>query len=50
MKRFHIHEVDRDYNSWVGCFVMEFSNLEEAMKYCKEQTWSGYYYYAEEFI
>lgn len=48
MKRFYIHEIDRDYNSWTGSVIMGFPSKEEADKYCKEQSWTGHYYFAEE--
>lgn len=48
MKRFYIHEIDRDYNSWTGSVIMNFPSKEEADKYCEEQSWTGHYYFAEE--
>lgn len=48
MKIFYIHEIDRDYNSWTGSVIIGFASKEEADKYCKEQSWAGHYYFAEE--
>lgn len=43
--KFIIQEVDRDYNAPTTSEIKEFDTVEEAAAYCKENTWSGYYYY-----
>jgi len=42
---FEIIEVDRDYNSVSDVKWMEFDSREEAEKWCKNETWTGHYYF-----
>jgi hypothetical protein len=43
--KFVVTEVDRDYNVITSSNIMEFDTIKEADAWCREETWSGYYYF-----
>lgn len=43
--KFEVTEVDRDYNTITGSKIMEFDNQQEADDWCRNETWSGHYYF-----
>jgi hypothetical protein len=43
--KFIVTEVDRDYNTITETKIMEFETQQEADTWCRNETWTGYYYY-----
>lgn len=35
---------DNDYRSWSGSETLEFDTVDDAYKYAREKSWSGYSY------
>lgn len=48
LKPFRIVEVDRDYHTVTNVETKFFSSLEEAKKWARSESWSGYEYHAYE--
>jgi Cys-tRNA synthase (O-phospho-L-seryl-tRNA:Cys-tRNA synthase) len=44
-KKFVVTEVDRDYNTVSDSKIMEFETQQEADAWCRNETWTGHYYY-----
>lgn len=42
---FTITEIDKDYRALSGTAKLEFKSWNDAEKYCKEESWSGYDYF-----
>jgi hypothetical protein len=42
---FEIVEVDRDYNTVTDIKSMEFESREAAEKWCRDETWTGHFYF-----
>lgn len=45
MKLFEIVEVDKDYNTVSRVFTMQFNQLSEAEEWCRNESWTGYFYF-----
>ena len=45
MKSFDIVEVDKDYNTVSRIFTMQFADLKEADEWCRNESWTGYFYF-----
>lgn len=41
---YEIIEFDKDYHTVTDIKCMKFDSIEEAMKYCQDESWSGYSY------
>lgn len=43
----YIVKFDNDYHTMTDSFDKEFTSIEEAEQWCKDESWSGYTYYVD---